>query len=454
MKPVHRRRPASLLDLEVGKIPPQAPELEQAVLGATMLYRDALTKLSSFLEAEHFYVEAHKAIYKAQLHLLNSDEPIDILTVIHRLKATAELDIVGGAFYISQLTNKATGAAASEAHARIVVQCFMKRQLIATSANTMRDAYDDSVDVFDLLDQHNEGMASVNSIVAQKDPDNAAVIVDAMVKNRNKDHYIHFGMSDLDTHVAMGPGCVCVVGARPAVGKTTFVINGLINMAKAGHRSLFLSLEMNQTQLSAKIMSILTGIDSETITRNDITEEQRATIATAAAYNGVWIPRILINDLASLRASQVAGLFEQAAKRHQCSVVVIDYLQLMDGEGDGPTERMSNISKSCKQAAKASGLRLIEVSQLKRRDGADVNPEMSDLRESGQIEADGDIIILLGRPMGSQELTAKIAKNKMGPIGKVTIPFNLITQGIGWAPLPHPDNRIEQQREQDEPAPF
>jgi replicative DNA helicase len=451
MKPVRRDiRPYMQIGQEAGQLPPQAPEMEQAVLGSILLDQRALSEVSDFLEPEHFYVTVHSTIYKSLLRLRKADAPINILTVAQSLKESSELDIIGGAFYLSQLTAKVSGSAGIQYNARVILQKFIRRELIRVSAETLSNAYDESRDEFDLLDEHNEGVGRINAITTNADPVSAGQIIGNMVDNTAQPLYMHFGMGDLDKHVAMGPGCVTVVGARPAVGKTTFVVNGLMNMARAGKASLFLSLEMSAEQLTAKISSALTGIDSERITRNDINDDERAQIAQSAAHNGVWIPRILIHDMASLKASQVFGLFERAVKRHKCEVVVIDYLQLMDGEGDNGAERMANISKACKQAAKASKIRLIEVSQLKRRDGADVNPEMSDLRESGQIEADGDIIILLGRKPGAPEMLAKIVKNKIGPIGNVQLPFNLVSQNIGTTPrydikagLPHPDNYIE-----------
>jgi len=440
MKPVRHTT-----DPEAGKLPPQALEMEQAVLGAILLLQDALGKVSDFLEHEHFYSQAHAVIYRAAADLGAKGLPVNTITVVQHLKASGDLDAAGGPFFISQLTNKVSGVGGIEYHARIIVQQFMRRQLIATCADSLRNAYDDTFDVFDLMDAHNEGVGKINAITSNSDPVNASEIIGAMVDNKEQDLYTHFSMGQIDQHVALGPGCVAVVGARPAVGKTTFVINGLMNMAIAGHKSLFISLEMSDKQLVSKITSAITGIDSERITRNEIDDGERARIALAAAENGSWIPRIMVSDLSSLKASQVFGLFERAVKRHGCKVAVIDYLQLMDGEGDNGAERMANISKACKQAAKASKIRLIEVSQLKRRDGADTNPEMSDLRESGQIEADGDIIMLLGREPGASELTVKIVKNKIGPIGNVVIPFNLMSQRIGNAPpfsarLPYKDD--------------
>lgn len=429
-------------------LPPQSLEIEVAVLGAIMIDRSAVGQVSDFLDPEHFYNLSHAIIYRAILWLHQDGRPIDIWTVTQRLKDQKKLDECGGAYYISTLTNKTASSAHIQSHARILQQKYIMRTL-QTIGHELQNV-DESEDVFDIMDKVNERVGKINAITSNGDPVNVAELMAEMVDNREQPTYITMDMGDLDRHVSMGPKCVVVVGARPAVGKTTFIVNAAMNMARNGHPVLIVSLEMSAQQLTAKMMSALTGIDGERITRNEIDESERERIAAAAAYNGSWIPRIYIEDIATLHASQTFGLFERAVKRYGCKVAIIDYLQLMTGDGDNGAERMSNISKACKQAAKASGIRLVELSQLKRRDGADTKPEMSDLRESGQIEADGDIIILLGREQGSEMLDVNIAKNKIGPVGHVKVPFALSSQRVGNLSMPttpHPDDRIE-------PAPF
>lgn len=450
-----------------GRIQPQAPELEQAVIGAALMERDTLRELSGILDPEHFYVQAHATIWRLMLGLLNDGEAIDILTVTERAKATGDLDIIGGAFYISQLSNKVASGANAEYHARIIQQKFMQRRMIELGHRLT--AIEESEDVFDTLDQANAMLAEVNAIPMTADPVSAAEIIAGIADENERPLFIHFGMGELDRHVCMGPKQVVVIGARPAVGKTTFALNACMNMARDGHRVLFVSLEMSARDLGSKVSGILTGIDSERITHGEISDDERLRIVQVNSTHGGWLSRLMVEDMSALRAAQVAGIVQRAVQRHGVSVVVIDYLQCVTGDGDSSVERMSNISRACKTAAKATGVRLIELSQLKRRDGADEDPEMSDLREAGQIEADGDIIIMLGRKKGEGEILAKIVKNKVGPIGNVILPFDLASQTIGarWQtpqpppfnprlPIhspatPSPDNRIEPVRED---APF
>ena len=440
----------------LGSLPPQAIELEQAVLGACLLEQGALRQVGGILETEQFYNAAHAELWRILRDMDQAGDRVDVLTVTERAMAIGKLDAVGGAFYISQLTNKVASSANVEFHARIIQQKFMLRHLQKLGAKLQ--AMDDTADVFDSIDLANTMLAEVNAVPSTKDPVNAAEVLSRIVDSREKPLYISLGMGDLDRHIRLGPSNVLVIGARPSVGKTTFAVNACMNIAQQGYNVLFISLEMNETELTSKIASILTGVDSERITHGEMNEDERGRVAKATAEHGAWTPRIHIEDISSLKDTQVAGIVQRAVKRLEVEVIVIDYLQCITSDGGSPVERMTNISRACKSVAKATKKRLIELSQLKRRDGADEDPEMSDLREAGQIEADGDIILMLGRPRGAEMLRCKVVKNKVGPIGVVEIPFDLQRQRIGngfplanetlYNPMqgfkaPHPDNRTD-----------
>ena len=442
--------------------PPNAIDLEQLVIGAILIERDALGHVSDFLDSEHFYDVRHEFIYAACIELRNAGIAIDIATVTDRLKVNGKLETVGGPFYVSTLTNKIASTANVQHHARIVVQKFMLRSLIRLGSTLQQ--IDQTNDPFDILDEVNAAVGKINAITTNGDPENAAKLIAEMVDNREQPLQIALGLGPVDECVTMGPGNICVIGARPAVGKTAVAITTARSVALAGHCVAFISLEMSAKQLLARLMSTLTGIDSNRITRNDLDDNDRASLARAAAEHGAWISRIIIDDRATLKSSEVFGLFARLAERHQCKVVIVDYLQLMEGEGQHETAKMSNISKWMKQAAKASGVRLIELSQLRRGKEGDVKPTMSDLRDSGQIEADGDIIVLLSRDIGSTELHVSVAKHKFGPVGDFTIPYDLQTQTIGARVRP-PEfspqipasvlrSFTESTRMEDEAAPF
>lgn len=407
---------------------PSAHDMERAVLGAIMLERDAYRKVQHLTE-ECFHHRAHGTIWMAIQSLAKKDRPIDLLMVSQELMSMRVLENVGGAIYLSQLTQRISSTVNLPHWARVLTEKYMLREMIKMGKE-LSSVHAES-DPFEAVDKVNERMATLNSISSDGDPVSAADVMGNLVENRNRPVYITWDMGDLDRHVSMGPSNVIVVGARPAVGKTTMIVNACINMAVMGVKTLFISLEMSKESLTSKIAACITGINSERITKGDISEEERQQIANAFIRHGAWIPRILIDDRASLHVRQVPGVIERAVKKHGCQVAVIDYIQLIEADGDNPVDRMNNISKACKRAARSSGIRLIEISQLKRRDGNDVNPDMSDLRESGQIEADGDIIILLGREPKADQLNVKVAKNKVGPIGGVTLDFNLRMQRIG-----------------------
>lgn len=417
---------------DASKLPPQAPELEQAVLGACIIEPRCIDNLRAFLFPEHFYVKAHEYIYRAIIDVRERGIMPDILSVTDELLKTKRLEQAGGAFYLAQLSSKVASAANAEYHARIIQQEYIRRALIVGCSGTIAEAYDESKDVFDVMETHDNRMADVRRITNAPEPQSMFEVMGQIVDDTSRPLYLHLGYAEVDKHVAIGPGAIVVIGARPAIGKTTFVINALTNMAMAGHKCLFLSLEMNKAQLTAKVASAYTGIDSERITRGDIDQGDRDRIADAMNRNAAWLPRILMEHLPTIHANQVAGIFHRAKERHGCEVVVIDYLQLMEADGEG-VERMSNISKAIKRAAIATGIRVIEVSQLKRREGNELRPLMSDLREAGQLEADGDIILMLGREKGDSKLTVFIEKNKMGPTGAEELPFDLMTQRIGGA---------------------
>lgn len=440
--------------IHIATQPPQAIEMEQAVLGALMLERKAFSEIGDFLSADAFYDLSHRSIYSAIETLQGTDSPVDILTVTGELRRTGKLTGDLTAVYVSSLTNKVASSANIQFHARIIQQKYILRALSNVGAKLVDIA--DETDVFEVLDWVNEQVGRLNAITTQADPSDAASIMARMVDNREMPLYITADLGDLDRHFAMGPAQVTAIGARPGIGKTALALTMAMNIARQGHAVLFITLEMSAEDLTARIASCLTGIDSERITRNDLTDEERARIAQANTYNGTWIPRILFEDLSTVKAGQIFGILAKAVKKHGCKVAILDYIQLMTGEGDNGAERMSNISKACKQAAKSSGIRLIELSQLRRGDHAETDPGISDLRESGQLEADADVVMLLGRERGSERLLVKVAKNKKGPTGEIELLYNLRSQQIGPALAPPNYNanaRIEPQRDEQTGAP-
>jgi replicative DNA helicase len=440
-----RRVVPSLIDPaldEAGKLPPQAPDYEQAVLGCILLEgREPYSIVSDYLLPEHMYVDTHRRIYEVIVQQFNDGIRPDILTVTEGLRTRGELELAGGPYYISQLTNKVARSTNVDRYGRVLLQKYMLRELIRVSQETMRDAYDETCDVFDVLAKHTAATGMINGMVASHDPVSALDIWRRMADDTEKKEFIPMYLDpEMDQAVSMGPGQVTTVGARPTIGKTTLVLNALKRIAQRGHNVAYISLEMTDEQLVAKLAAPVTGINAELLTKNDLNDNERARFVNAgiSSPNTEWLPRLFVMDIAGLDASQIYGIFDRLVRRQKVKVIGIDYLQLMSAKGDTGTQEMTNISKAIKWATKGTRVRTINISQLKRRPGADVDPEMSDLRESGQIEADSDLILLLGRVAGTSTMRVKAAKNKLGRTGDFNLEYDLIHQDIGMASAPLP----------------
>ncbi len=409
-----RRDSSALLAsaLEAGKLPPQAPELEQAVLGALMLERNAVNEAIDILQAESFYVEAHKRIFSTILDLFKNDQPIDILTVTEELKKRGELDVVGGAFYISQLTSKVASSANVEYHARIISQKHILRELIRISAETTRDAYDDSADVFDLLDKAEQDLYAITSGNLKRNYEPMSdLIQDAIANIENAKSKtggvsgVPTGFVELDKLTAgWQRSDMVIVAARPAMGKTAFVLSMARNIAVEHKKAVAVfSLEMSSTQLVTRLIASEAGISSEKLRKGELNDQEFAILHQHIAR--LTNAPIYIDDTPALNIFELRAKARRLKSQHNVDLIVIDYLQLMTGGGDNRggnrEQEISSISRSIKSIAKELDIPIIALSQLSRAvetRGGDKKPMLSDLRESGAIEQDADIVCFLYRP--------------------------------------------------------
>lgn len=445
-----RRPAASLLEtaLEAGKLPPQAPELEQAVLGALMLERNAVNEAIDILQPESFYVEAHQRIFSAIKELFGADQPIDILTVTEALKKKGELDIVGGPFYISQLTNKVASSANVQYHARIISQKHILRELIRISAETMRDAYDDSADVFDLLDKTENGLYQITSGNLKRNYEPMSDLIkdaiDQIESAKNKTGGVSgvpTGFVQLDKLTAgWQRSDMIIVAARPAMGKTAFVLSMARNIAVEQKRAVAVfSLEMSSTQLVTRLIASEAGISSEKLRKGDLTENEFALLHQHISK--LDQAPIFIDDTPALNIFEFRAKARRLKSQHNVDLIIIDYLQLMsaggDNRGGNREQEISSISRSIKSIAKELDIPIIALSQLSRAvetRGGDKRPMLSDLRESGAIEQDADIVCFLYRPeyykiyedengstLGVGEVI--VAKHRNGAIDTVRLRF-------------------------------
>ena len=439
---------ANLSQFVFGKVPPQARDLEEAVLGAVMLEKDALPSIVDFLKPESFYVEAHQLIYKAIIRLFGKSEPIDILTVAEELRKTGDLDVAGGAYYITELTNRVATAANVEFHARIISQKFIQRELIRTSTEIVRDAYEDTTDVFELLDKSEKslfditnqnmrrGYADVGSLMEQ-----ATKEILAAAQHQDKLTGVASGFINLD-RVTGGwqRSDLVIIAARPGMGKTSFVLSMARNAAMMANKPVALfSLEMSSLQLTTRLMAAEASLPMEKLRKGNLANYELAQLESKVRE--LSDAPIYIDDTPALNIFELRAKARRLKMQHGISMIIIDYLQLMSGGGDNRGNReqeISTISRSLKNIAKELDIPVIALSQLSRAvetRGGTKRPQLSDLRESGAIEQDADMVIFLYRgdyygievDENNQPIKGKteviIAKHRNGSLETVPIKF-------------------------------
>lgn len=410
--PITRTNRATSTAQELGgKVPPQAVDLEQAVLGALMLEKNAVTETIDILSQESFYDPKHQYIFGVVKELFGTSKPIDILTVIDKLKRNGELEAAGGAAYVSQLTSRVASTAHVEFHARIITEKHIKRELIRMCTEVMRDAFDDTNDVFDVLNkaegdlfkiaENNMGKAVdvMQNVVRQ-----AIEEIEAASQNTDGISGVPTGFFALDKVTAgWQKSDMIVIAARPAMGKTAFVLSMARNTAVDHNQGVAIfSLEMSSVQLVKRLIASETRLPSEKLRKGDLRDDEFqqlhsriSKLATAPLY---------IDDTPGISIFDLRAKCRRLKMQYDIQVVIIDYLQLMTagGKTQGNREQeISSISRSIKEIAKELNVPMIALSQLSRsveQRGGDKRPVLSDLRESGAIEQDADIVSFIYRP--------------------------------------------------------
>jgi replicative DNA helicase len=396
----------------LGKLPPQAIDLEKAVLGALMLEKDALTNVIDILQPVSFYKDQHQEIYKAIQELFKNSEPIDMLTVTNQLRKDAKLDFVGGAYYITELTRGVNSSANIEFHARIVAEMSIKRELIRISSEIQKDAYEDTTDVFQLLDKTEQALFEVSDANIKKNYDSMRTLMGKAIEEleERKNHKdgltgVPSGFTALD-RVTSGwqPADLVIIAARPAMGKTAFVVTALRNAAvDHGKPAAIFSLEMSSIQLVNRLISAEAELDSEKIKKGNLADHEWEQLVHKT--NRLTNAPIFIDDTPGLSILELRAKCRRLKQQHDIQLIVIDYLQLMSGDsskGVGNREQeIASISRALKGIAKELNVPVIALSQLSRAvetRGGDKRPQLSDLRESGSIEQDADMVMFLYRP--------------------------------------------------------
>lgn len=452
--------------LDMGKMQPQAVELEEAVLGALMLEKDALTNVIDILQPQSFYKDAHVRIFSAIQQLFTRSEPVDILTVTQELKKNGELDLIGGAYYITQLTNRVASAANAEFHARIIAQKFIQRELIRISTKTITDAYEDSSDVFDLLDTAEKNLFSIVEGNIKKNYDKMSTLIKKAIEqieiSKNKKDGlsgIPSGLTALDRLTSgWQKSDLVIIAARPAMGKTALVLSMARNAAvDFGKPVAVFSLEMSSLQLVTRLISSESELPSEKLKKGNLEDYEFQQLNDK--IKKLAEAPLFIDDTPGLSVFELRAKARRLKEQHGIEMIVVDYLQLMTagGEGRGNREQeIATISRSLKGLAKELEVPVIALSQLSRAvetRGGDKRPQLSDLRESGAIEQDADLVMFIHRPeyynitedetgmstAGVAELI--IAKHRNGPINSAKTRY--IGQYTKFADLDTLDQNVD-----------
>lgn len=402
-----------IISLEKGKIPPQAVDLEEAVLGAMMIDKKGIDDVIDILHPDAFYEIKHQEIYRVIYDLFQESQPIDLLTVSNALRKNAKLDLVGGDFHLIRLTQKVASSAHIEFHARIILQKYIQRRLISISSDIIEKSYDETADVFDLLDHAEAKLFEVTQGNLKKSSEGASDLVrQALTKiqeisNKEGMSGLATGFTKLDALTSgWQPSDLIIIAARPGMGKTAFVISMAKNMAiDFNHGVAVFSLEMSSVQLITRMISSETGLTSEKLRKGNLEahEWEQLNVKVKKLSDAP----IFIDDTPSLSIFDLRAKARRLVSQHNVRIIVIDYLQLMtagnsSGGGGGNREQeISMISRNLKALAKELEVPVIALSQLSRAvetRGGSKRPLLSDLRESGAIEQDADIVSFIFRP--------------------------------------------------------
>jgi len=445
---------------EMERLQPQARELEEAVLGALMLEKDAFSRVSDILKGEYFYEQAHQTIFDAIQSLSLRQDPIDILTVQDQLKKMDKLEEVGGSLYLMKLTENVVSSAHLEYHSRIVAQKYLTRRLISYAMNIQGKAFDDTTDVKDLMQEAEAGLFEISQQSMKKDVVQINPIIDEAFEQIRLASQRQDGLSGLTSgfreldKITSGwqKSDLIIIAARPAMGKTAFVLSMAKNMAVDNNIGVgVFSLEMSNVQLVNRLLVNVCEIPGEKIKNGQLStqEWQQLNQESKRLYDAP----IYIDDTPSLSIFEFSTKARRLVKEHNVQILMIDYLQLMNASGSkfgNREQEVSMVSRALKALAKELNIPIIALSQVNRASttraapngSSNANdakrPQLSDLRESGAIEQDADIVCFIHRPeyykievdsqgrstAGKAELI--VAKHRNGSTGDVRLNFRNI----------------------------
>jgi len=393
-----------------GKVPPQAVDFEESVLGALMLEKDAYMNVSDILKSEHFYKEDHSKIFEAIQQLAQDHKPIDINTVAMQLRINKDLDSIGGIAYLVNLTNRIASTAHIEYHARIIAQKYTQRELIRIGAEIQKKGFEDTDDVADMLETAESSIFELSQGSIKKEVTPVKKVLSEAYKqlmeaSKRTDGLsgVPSGFTNLD-RLTLGwqKSDLIIIAARPAMGKTAFVLSMARNMAVDHNVPVAVfSLEMSSVQLINRIISSEAEIESPVLKTGKLSEEQFSHLEEKIKV--LEKAPMFIDDTPALSINEFRSKIRRLREVNKIQIAIIDYLQLMTTGTNMQSreQEVSTISRSLKAIAKEAGIPIIALSQLSRQveqRGGDKRPQLSDLRESGAIEQDADMVIFIHRP--------------------------------------------------------
>lgn len=435
------------------RLPPQARDVEEVVLGSMMLDKEATAEVIDILKPDSFYVEAHQHIYTAIYDLFAKSQPVDIVTVVEQLRKNGKLEEAGGAYYVSQVTMRVGSTANVEYYARVVAEKHILRELIRASNEVIRDAYEPTTDVFELLDKAEKNLFGITEGNLHRSYESMSSLVTMAIKQlevikEQKEGIIGVpsGFGHLDRLTAgWQKSDLIILAARPAMGKSAYMLSLARNAAIDFKKPVAIfTLEMSAVQLVNRLISSETGISADKLKRATLDPHEWVELTTK--IQRLSEAPIFIDDTPALNVFELRAKCRRLKMQHDIQMVIIDYLQLMSGSGGGSEKKgggtreqeISLISRSLKVIAKELEIPVIALSQLSRdveKRGGDKRPQLSDLRESGSIEQDADMVLFLYRPEyygfdrdeegnPTQGLTEVIvAKHRNGALDTVKVKF-------------------------------
>lgn len=430
-----------------GRIPPQDIEAEKSLLGAIMISDNILPEILTILKPDDFYEERHKLIFTAMCNLYDAHRPVDLLTLTAELKAMKKVKDVGGAPYLTELSTFVPAASHAKAYAEIVEKTSTRRRLIKAASEIANKAFEDDSNVGDLIGSAEKELFEVSDKVVKSDYvpiddllADAFERIGELQRNRNKLRGLKTGFRDLDKKTAgFQKGDLIIVGARPAMGKTTFAQNLTYNIATMNGKTgvLFFSMEMSASEIVDRIVSDVSGVDNWKIRTGNISDEEFSRIRDAMGEMDE-LP-IYIDDTSSMTITELRNKARRAVHDHNIGIIIVDYLQLIQGSDrykGNRVQEVTEISRGLKILARELNIPVVALAQLSRNVTGRDNPRplLSDLRESGSIEQDADLVMFLHRPdyyktnddnYEDTHITELIiAKHRHGAIGTIELYFH------------------------------